>query len=450
MTRPPLWTHQREAIDFAKARNMRMLLNAWMGTGKTLAAVTFAEETERKRVIVCTAKAVIPTWMDHFEDSPLRAATPRGSNAEKKAEYLAAQKPDVVVTNYETAWREPLGSWLARWGADALILDESQRIKGHISEVSYFFYRLATGRHKANRGYAIPARLLLTGTPMPHSPLDIYAQFRVLEPDVFGLSYTRFRARYAVMGGFEGRKVVGFQREGELQEQMNQLTFSVDRDVLDLLPARDQRITCELAPVALKAYTEMELLARTKIEGGEITAANGAVKLMRLRQIVNGAADKLYNSNGKLEALEELLREMRAEERAVVFCEFTADIAAVRAVADKLGRASFELSGARKDQRTWAKVAGGVIAVQIKAGGIGVDLTASRYAIFFSHPWSPGDYDQARSRVLRPGQDKGVVFYSLICRNTVDEVVLGALKRRERVIDRVIERLGGNVPAQGG
>jgi SNF2 family DNA or RNA helicase len=141
---------------------------------------------------------------------------------------------------------------------------------------------------------------------------------------------------------------------------------------------------------------------------------------------------------GKRKLLGELVEDM-GNEPIVVFCRFRKDLETVHDVAEKLGRPSFEISGSRKELDLWNS-AGGILAVQIQSGGLGIDLTLARYAIYYSLGFSLGDYLQSVARVYRYGQTKPVAIYHLIADRTVDQQVLAALAAREEVVETIMRR----------
>jgi SNF2 family DNA or RNA helicase len=103
-----------------------------------------------------------------------------------------------------------------------------------------------------------------------------------------------------------------------------------------------------------------------------------------------------------------------------------------------------ELSGRRDDLAAWQEAERpGVLAVQIQAGGLGVDLTRARYSIFYSLSFSLGEYQQALARIHRPGQTRPVAHIHLVARETVDEKIMGALERRAEVVTFVLDELRG-------
>ena len=125
-------------------------------------------------------------------------------------------------------------------------------------------------------------------------------------------------------------------------------------------------------------------------------------------------------------------------EPCVVFCRFTADVQAVHRAAAKLGLYSMELSGQRNDLEAWQRGAASVLAVQIQAGSLGIELHRAAFAAFYSLGYSLSEYLQARARLVRPEQTRPVHFTHLVVSGTVDPEVYRALERREQVIEAVL------------
>ena len=280
---------------------------------------------------------------------------------------------------------------------------------------------------------------------MPHSPLDIYAQYRFLDPGIFGTSFTRFRNKYAIMGGYENHQVLGYQNEEDLSERFYRIAYKVSSDVLDLPEVVEMERFCALSPYAQRVYQQMEDEFYTQVEDGEVTAANALVKLLRLQQIVSGY---IKTDTGNIERIDtakndlllETLSDIDPEEPITVFCRFVEDLKAVREAADALDRPYGELSGAQDDlvdaeYPEWAKVLG----VQIQAGSEGIDLTRSRYCLYYSTGFSLGTYLQSRKRVHRPGQERETIYIHLTAKNTIDEKVAAALQKRQDVINSILD-----------
>ena len=319
--------------------------------------------------------------------------------------------------------------------AEGLLVHNSHRIKSPGGVASRYCSRLSD---------RVPQRLALTGTPMAHSPLDIYAQYRALDKSIYGTSYFRFKSRYAVMGGWNNQEIMGYQHQEEFQEKLYSIAYRVEAaDVLDLPPLLTVTRMCELGPKARKLYRTLERDFIADLEEGRITAVNALSQLLRLQQVTSGYArtedDRdVEVDTTKAELLADLLEDM-GKEPVVVFARFKHDLEVVHRVARKLGRPSYEISGARKELSLWNEW-GGVLAVQIQSGGLGIDLAKARYAVYYSLGFSLGDYLQSRARLHRPGQKRPVEIIHLIAAHTVDEKVMAALAAREQVVESIMRR----------
>jgi len=321
---------------------------------------------------------------------------------------------------------------LGNFFADGLLVHNSHKIKSAGSNQSLFAFQIRA-KHK----------IALTGTPMPHSPLDLYGQYRTLDVGVFGKNFSRFKAKFAIMGGFDGYEIIGWQNQEEMRRSMDLLRYEVKKDALTLPPLQFLKRTCVLEPVARKAYNELEKELVTEVKGNVITAANALVKLLRLQQI---AAGYLPLEDGEVERIDgakllllgEMLEEL-SQERVVVFCRFRADLDACRATVTAQGRQYFEVSGDHRDYLEWRDDTSdnAVVGVQLQAG-LGIDLTQASYGIFYTLGFSLGDYDQCVARLHRPGQKRATIIYHLLAENTVDARIARALREKRDVIEALL------------
>lgn len=452
LTQPPLrkhdsWRHQVEAYHFANAHEGAMLALR-MGEGKSKVAVDLVVNRGCRTTLVLCPVSVRGVWRREFErhaGAPVDVLVlEKGSTKDKAAQadrfLKTTRRPAVVVVNYETARLPDFARWSLKRRWDCVILDESHRAKGHNTDI---------GKYVADLGKAADYRLALTGTPMPHSPLDIFAQYRFLDRGIFGSSFHHFRNRYAKMNQMFPGKVDQWLNQDELKERFSLLAFRVDGDVLSLPPFQHHERRCQLSAKAQRVYDSLEQELIAEVEGGVITAANALVRLLRLQQITSGfivrdeseTVDDVDDAKQLL--LYELLSDMPDDEPVVVFCRFRYDLDIVRQTAEKLGRRFGELSGRRRDLTEHATMPDGidVMGVQIQSGGVGIDLTRARYCVYFSIGFSLGDYEQSLARVHRPGQLRPVHYYHLIASGTVDEVVYGALEKRADIVNSVLEAL---------
>ena len=449
------WRHQLAAFRFAtekfKAGYRGVLLACGMGTGKSLIACMLTLSTGARRVLIIAPLRVLQVWVTQFErhvsKKVLIVTLDEEVGSVAKKQQVAAEKlklaqvlgvPVIFIINYDSAWREPFASWAESIGAwDLVILDEAHRIKAPGGKASLFCKRL--------RKYAI-YRVALTGTPMPHGPMDIYAQFRFLDISILGPSFAAHRTKYAVMGGYQRKQITGYQNLDTLEALMSKITFRVGAEVLDLPPATHVTYYCDLSPEARKVYVNIDSDFVARVIDGTITVANALVKLLRLQQITGGCVPTDDGTThrvdwSKQKLLADTLEDIGKDEPVVVFCRFHADLDAVHAACESNGYSSMELSGRRDELKRWQDGEAQVLAVQISAGGVGVDLTRARYSLFYSLSFSLGEYDQALARVHRPGQTKPVEYIHMVARNTVDVKIMRALEKRAEVVQAILAEI---------
>jgi SNF2 family DNA or RNA helicase len=420
------WVHQTQAAQWYAERHAGMF-SMDMGTGKTLAAL-MALDAMRHPL--------------HFVDLCRGAGKQRAARLQA-ALSTASGKCLVVVVNYESVWRSALAPTIESVKWAAIVLDESHRIKAPGGQASRYLARLAAKQPHAKR-------LCLTGTPMPHSPLDLYGQFRFIDPQVFGTSYTRMRARYAECDVRFPSKVKFWRNQDELASRLDAHSFRVTADeVLDLPDAIHETIPVELSPKVMRFYRTLESEMTAELEAGTVTAANALTKLLRMQQGTGGyaridgtaAAMPIDGTPAKRMALQDRLEDLPATEPVVVFCRFRTDLEDVAAVARELGREYAEVSGERKDLERWQHGDATILGVQIQSGGVGIDCSRACYAFYYSLTFSLGDYEQSLARLRRPGQTRCVRYYHLVCEGTVDAQVYAALRERRNVVEAVLRQL---------
>lgn len=458
MSAPDLWPAQREAVDFCLQRPAAML-DMEMGTGKTRTAIEVIRAREDvRRVLVVCPKAVIPVWgreigkcssCGEFEvieryPSDTVAKTSRRFEA---ALSTVSESVRVMVVNYDSVWRRPLGDALYAAAKDGLldmvVLDESHRAKAAGSKVS---------KYLAMVGKAVPYRLCLSGTPMANSPLDVYGQYRFLDRSIFGTNHRAFLDRYAVMGGPERRFVVGLQNQRELMDRFRSIAYTCRiENIRDRIKLPDSlppvQVPVHLPPRDMRTLRGLARDFIAECGDGVVVAGNVLVRMLRMQQVCSGFCEVEDGPLGgphveetntaKRDALASIVEDLDPRSRLVVFCVFRHDLDAVRGVADAAGRSYFELSGREHRVDEWRASEGGIVAVQIQAGAEGVDMTCASHAVYYSLPNSLALYDQSRARLYRPGQTRPVSFTHLVAEGTVDEAMYGSLIRKRDVIDSI-------------
>ena len=454
VTKTMPWPHQLEGLELIDAHPGSMIAYD-MGTGKSKIIVDAVAMLRCKLVLIVCPKTVMDVWPAEFAkhgegahvvllEGPVKA---RALVVER--ECLASRKrcvPTILVCNYDAVWRGVLGTALRRWTYDLIVCDESHRIKSPGGKASRFMSLIRSNAIK---------RACLTGTPLPHDPLDAYGQYRFLDPSIFGTSFVRFRSEYAMMGGFQGHQILGFKN----MDRFNELFYSIGKRVTkaEVLPDLPEQIhetrSIELGPEARRAHDGLMKDLIALCDKGVITAANALVKFLRVQQITGGHAaiecdngthqtELVQIDRGKEKALTEILGDLDSGQPVVVFCKFVADLDSVHRAAMLNGRECYELSGREKQLKEWqSSDSGDVLAVQIQSGGVGIDLTRSSYCVYYSTGFSLGDYLQSLARLHRPGQKFAVTYVHLVCRKSIDTHVYKALRDKENVVEAVLKQV---------
>lgn len=448
-----LYAHQRAALDFALPRPATALFME-AGTGKTLVSIRAAEawsegnEATPYRVLVVAPLTLLPSWRREW--ARWGEVAHYFTIQDRTGAIGTLEGPDdpsvdihVVAVNYERAWR--MEEHILAWEPDLVIADEAHRIKHVGAKQSKCMHRI---------GAATERRLLLTGTPVSQSPLDVFSQFKFLDPSVFGPKWIKFRNCYAEMGGYGGYQVVGYRRLEELAEKVHANAYRVTKaEALDLPPTTDKVIPVPMSPEQRRAYAEMKKHALAVINDVECTAPMAVTQLMRLQQIAGGFVPTDDGSmrqvgDAKLKALRDVAADLLEEGKPVlVFARFTAEVKACLATLMEVAGAAASLDGSTPTDRRGRLVeefqdgALKALVCQTSVGGVGLTLTAADHAIFYSSDFSLVNYEQARARVHRIGQEKPVTYVHLACERSVDEELLDRLRGKQDLAKMVVDDL---------
>lgn len=454
------FAHQQVAYKIGTELDAAALLME-QGTGKTLTAIAIAgkrmlDDGIQFVLIACPA-VVVPVWGKEFAehaDFPHKVIPVIESNATRKIDLVhnssLGAKPGelmVFVCNFESLWRiegvfEPLVK------EQMIIIDESQRIKSPGAEQSKCLHRL---------GKLSKYRLILSGTPVTQSPMDIYSQYKFLEPSLFGKSFTNFRTKYAVMGGFEGRQVIAYRNLDELMSKAHSIAYRITKaEALDLPSETTSLRPVTLPPKVQKMYQQLKRESIVELEeqakGEKIVAVNVLTKLLRLQQLTGG----YVNSDGgtyqlhkeKLDALRDELDLLLSDEnrKVVIFARFLQEIKGIEEVLHGLKIDYRCITGAVDQTERGLAVTEfqndkdvRVFVAQIATAGLGITLTAADTAIFYSMDFSLANHEQAKARIHRIGQRHPVTYMYLIAEGTVDAKIFEALKSKKSIADLVVD-----------
>jgi SNF2 family DNA or RNA helicase len=469
--------HQREAFALAAAAP-QFGLGHDMGCMKSSTTIGLLDTDHATCVLVLCPKNVVDVWPDQLAQHSERdwltwsghVLGARGAlknpSVDKRAGALTTAyhaaltlgRPFMAVVNYEAAWQGQMRNVMEGTPWDAVVCDESHRVKLPSGKASKLAALVAS--RVRDRGGRV---LCNTGTAMPHTPLDIWSQMRILDGgERLGTSYHKFCQRFGAAetvwaaGGIR-RTVYNNIRPDRLDEFTRLVGevwhFVSADDVLDLPEAVDRDLTCQLDPASQRAYDELERYGVHEAERGTLTAANAMVLLLRLAQATSGFGRdvdtrEIVTLGGdrppeKARLLADALEDLPVGDPVVVFARFHADLDAIERATIGTGRRYAELSGRRRDGLDGSRMAEGidVLGAQLQSGGVGIDLTRARVGVYYSQDFRLADYLQSRRRLVRPGQTRPVVFLHLLASGTVDEAIYEALMKRQEVIDQVINYL---------
>lgn len=442
------WHHQLQGYWFSR-QLPAALLGLEPGCGKSWIATALTINWACRKILILCPKSVLRVWPREFSrhgGEPVDVLVldkgtvkDKANLAEKTITGLACgRRAQVVVINYDSARVSPFSDWALAQTWDCVVCDESQRAKNPST---------ATSKFTAKLGRVAKRRLCLTGTPMGQGPLDLFGQFLFLDPGVFGTSKWHFEHHFADhRNPAIPQMITGFKNLDELKERMAWITYHCRKeDVLDLPEQIHIDMPFTLSKDCARVYADMEQEMIAEIKGGACTASNALVKIVRLAQITSGFlvpddSTKIVElGSDKIDLLADILEDIH--EPVVVFARFRHDLALIAALAERMGRRYAELSGSRRDaldDQACLAESVEIAGVQQASGGLGIDLTRARYAMYYSLSFSLTDFDQSLSRLHRPGQKHNVTYYHLVAERSIDTIIYQALSKRRAVIDEVL------------
>ncbi len=326
----------------------------------------------------------------------------------------------------------------AHSGRVLLVIDESHSIKN---------YKARRTEAAMQLGGLCSNRMILTGTPISRNVVDIWSQFKFLHPSIIGMKYiTAFRQEYCIMGGFNGREVVGQKNVERLQQRVAPYSFRVTKEeALDLPEKIYNEWVFSMHPEQKKKYDELKDNFTLMLDSGEISSvANAANLMIRLQQISCGVVvddDGLHHEvpDARFDELQLLLDSL--EGKIVIWARFNSDIVKM---AKLLGDRCVTYYGDTKQSEREQAVAkfldaGSGIDYFVSnpaAGGTGLNLQGDcTTAIYYSNSFSAIQRWQSEDRIHRIGTTGSVQYYDMVCRGSVDRRILQNLRQKKSISD---------------
>jgi SNF2 family DNA or RNA helicase len=407
-----------------------------------------------RRVLIVAPLSILGVWQDEFNnfaDFDYNLAVLTGTSAKKidTLRHLNGSALQVAVINYESAWR--LEKELTAWNPDLIIADEGHKIKTHNISASKAMHRL---------GARARYRLLLTGTPVTNKAIDVFSQYKFLNPAIFGQSFYAFRNKYFDMVGYGNHTpVLKKSMERELTEKIHSIAYRATKaECLDLPETTDIIRKVELEPQAMLLYRNLVKDSYAELSEGEVTITNVLTKLLRLSQLTGGflgsddSSKAEQVSTAKLKVLEDIIDSALEEnKKLVVIARFNPEINAICRMLDKKGVRYSLLTGSVKDRdeqvyRFQNDSDVPIFVGQIATAGLGITLTAASTMVFYSLDYSMSNFEQTKARIHRAGQRMPCTYIYLTASGTVDEKVLKALKNKANLAKTLVDdyRAGQN------
>jgi superfamily II DNA or RNA helicase len=428
-----------------------------MGLGKTLqtiAALLYAKELQEPageaagtqqldlfaarqaelrplRALIVLPASLVFNWQRELAQFAPSLFVYAHAGAKRLRDVRALAAHDVVLTTYHTL-RQDL-ALLERIDWHYLVLDESQQIKNHRSEVS-----------RTVRALPAQNKISLSGTPIENSLADLWTQMEFINPSTLG-EFADFNEQFLTpieKRGDAGAKERLFQRVRPFFMRRTKQEVAPD------LPALTEQVFySEMAPEQAKRYEQVKSAMRNEILGlfdDPKTRLQALQALMRLRQLANHPVLTEPGYRGSSGKFDDVLAQWdtlrRAGHKVLFFSSFEKHLELFRPLFEKSKQPYAWLTGAtaaedraREVRRFQEEARVQAFFMTVKAGGVGLNLTAADYVFLLDPWWNPAVEDQAVARAHRIGQTRPVTAVRFISRQTIEEKIV-QLQERKRTL----------------
>lgn len=470
-----LMNHQKDIIT--KSHVADDLFLAWEpGLGKTCATIQilrykYAKEGKVMRTLILAPSVVLKNWKNEFGlyskvdknmiyvlDGPVKKRIER---IKEMQNYSA-----IFITNYDVMQDDNLVNAFISWGVEILVCDEAHYLKSYKSKRSK---SVATIADKCKHRY------LLTGTPILNSAMDLFQQYRILDgykgsESTFGTNFFAFRSRYFVdknasWSTNKNHYPEFIPRDYTYPIMMDKIKSNTTRwtkdECLDLPDLVIQNIEVDVSSEQKRLYEEMRKDYITFITDQDnqgvpraVVARLAITKALRMQQIVSGFCKTDDGSIirikdvPRLKAVRELLEQLVDGHKIIIWACFKENYSMLREVCEELGIKSVELHGdvsvKEKNEAIHKFETDPSVRVLIgnqAAGGVGVNLVAASYSIYYSRTFKLGDDIQSESRNHRRGSEnhQKITRINLIANNSIDELIATALSKKQDISNSILD-----------
>lgn len=435
------YQHQLEGIRTLASRRNWLLADD-MGLGKSVQALTVAaidwDRGMAKRMLIVCPASLKGNWgaeidkLTHFTYMILD-----GTPTQRIAQIRDYEDSgcDVLICNYEQV-RTHLED-LNFTAFDIVIYDEAHYLKNHASKRTKACLKLEANRH-----------FLLTGTPMLNNVTELWPLLHRITPTRFP-NFWPFKQKYALMGGFKAKQIVGIKNEDELRDHLHALMLRRTKtEVLDLPEKQHIQLWVDLHKRQRELYDEAIKELTLTIDGETEDLENPLTRYLRLKQICGTTAtvEEGTDVSAKLDLLVDRVEQVTSDgSPTVVFTQFRGTLAAAEARLKDAGHPVFVLHGdvpAVERQGVvaeWARTPGAVMVGMLQVMGVGLTMTEADTCFFLDKLYVPGLNAQAEDRLHRIGQTSTVQIFQILANDTIESRIEQILTEKAELFEGIVD-----------
>lgn len=415
-----------------------------MGLGKTLQTISFLQFVKEKYPGSCSL-VIVPTSLLYNWEDELKKFAPAlkylifyGADRKFTPEHLADN--DIILTSYGTM-RNDIDE-LKKHTFHYIILDESQAIKNPEARITKACLLLESKN-----------RMILSGTPIQNNTFDLFAQMNFLNPGLLG-NKNSFKNHFAIP--------IDKYQDKEAAQRLRKMTKpfilrrTKEKVAADLPDKSEIVLWCHMKAKQREVYEwykdhfRNKLISKIESEGIKKSAFDILEGLTRLRQICDSPVlvQDPFRATNESAKIYELLRELKentGEHKVLVFSQFTSMLTLIREELEKAKISFLYLDGQTPGKTRMELVkqfqqdeSVKVFLISLKAGGVGLNLTAADYVYLVDPWWNPATESQAIDRTHRIGQTKKVFAYKMICKDSIEEKILHLQQKKKTLSEDLI------------
>ena len=432
------YQHQKKAISLAGMfGSYALFLDP--GLGKSLIAIKLIEYWKVPAMIVAPLSTLESVWVNEIKKwSKLNAVILWHNLKEFNNEY------DIYIVNY-AHYKKLSQTFKIEDKIKCLIIDESSSMKNPRSQIT---------KEILKYNHSIPHRICLTGTPNPNSLLEFWGQLALVNEELLGSNFFKYRNTffYGVgYGGYIYKPMKGAQEA--IMERVSRQAYSLRKeDALDLPEQVFETRFVYMDEIQKKAYEMMKKENILEFKDSITLAANELAKICKLREItggfiINTSGLPIKVSNTKIDALKELLEEIPTDRQVIIWIQYHFECLELK---KELGDDAVILAGIipqkekEKNIEAFQKGEKRFLIAHPKSGGHGLNLQNSSYSVWYSLSYSYEEYKQACDRNHRIGQHNKVTYFHLLTKDTIDEIIYKVVNRKANLVEECLNMLKGN------